>query len=122
MRLLYGSRMIVKKKLSVKSRVTGALGYKEDGKVVRSRLVVECTQPVELKVRPYQKGGWIIFPLGRSVVLGPRAVVGFQLPYKLRNFSNVIFRDCLMGKPVRVWPKCRFQPARRLPKVIRRTL
>lgn len=87
--------------------MTGALGYKEDGKVVRSRLVVECTQPVELKVRPYQKGGWIIFPLGRSVVLGPRAVVGFQLPYKLRNFSNVIFRDCLMGKPVRVWPKFR---------------
>ena len=87
--------------------MAGALEQKKDREILGSRLFVECTQPVELKVRPYQKGGWIIFPLGRSVVLGPRAVTGIQLPYKLRNFANVIFRDCLVGKPVRVWPKFR---------------
>ena len=72
-----------------------------------ARVIIECTEPVELKVQPYRRRGWIVLPVGRSIVLGPQSIEGIYLPYKIQHEGSTIFWDCLFNKPVRVWPKLR---------------
>ena len=86
--------------------MTGASCPKKYG-LRKSHLTIEITQPVELQYRPFLKRGWVIFRLARSIVTGPRSIVSVQLPYRLQGVGNLMFRDCLMGKPVRSWPKLR---------------
>ena len=58
-------------------------------------MIIESTELVELKVQPYQKRGWIVLPVGRSIVLGPQSIEGIYLPYKIQHEGSTIFWDCL---------------------------
>ena len=53
--------------------MTGTSCPKKDG-LEKAHLTIEITQPVELQYRPYLKRGWVIFPLARSIVIGPRSI------------------------------------------------
>lgn len=61
---------------------------------------------VEKKLWPERKGNWLIFKLGRSLVLAPHEVKTIQWPYYIHAATGAV-RDCLHNRNVRVWLKWR---------------
>ena len=66
-----------------------------------ARVIIECTELVELEVQSYRRRGWIVLPTRRGIVLGPQSVEGINLPYKIRHVGSTIFWGCIFNKPIR---------------------
>ena len=83
----------------------GPNGSVGQGNKPLGRTRIREVREVDLIYRPVVRGQWVLFCLGKSVILGPNEIKIVQLPYKMEVQNRLRGLDCCNNKNVRVWMK-----------------
>ena len=81
----------------------GSVGQEKNNTLGRNR--IHLIREVEKVYYPVQKGRWVLFCLGKSVIVGPREIKTVQLSYRMENYGDIKGVDCCSKKNIRIWMK-----------------